>query len=141
MQREVERIRAENESLPRRRGYLFETALPKLTNLMALVAGVFGVYHFGIEGTGLDRGKVPPDRHLSDKAKWDYADGDLEDAAEKVAKILAKVPGHPEAHQLMAHIAQLRGDYPEAREHLRQALETSEDQEELTRWLAEIKRK
>lgn len=145
MRREAERMGAENERIQRERGFLRGRLLPGLTHSLATIAGGFGILYFCILGTMLDRrySHLAGPRHQIDYeyAEDNYLGGKLERAANRAAEILIKVPNHPWAQLLMAHIKEIHGDRTGAIGHLRKALETTEDPEKVTQWLARLEGK
>src|SRR5262245_59656819 len=102
--------RLDNEAVRLRRGFLRGTLVPAITYTTAFIICVFSFRHFCIRGTIFDTTEAPTDRDIYYDAQRAYNDGSLDAAASQVAKVIAKVPSHGPANQLMARIALARGD-------------------------------
>jgi len=133
--------RAENDSIRLHRGYLRGTLVPALTGVGMVIAMAYGIRLLCTPGTLFDPKMDPYVRSPYYNAQLDYLSGELEPAARRTSEILIKLPSHPAANQLMARIELARGNRAAAIKHIRKALETSDDQEKLTRWLAALEAK
>src|SRR4051812_33995632 len=94
--------RLDNEARRLQQGYVRRFLLPAVTVTLAFVVCVYSLRYFCIEGTIFDTTKAPVDRDVFYDAQRSYSDGNLDFAESQAAKILAKVPAHAPANQLMA---------------------------------------
>lgn len=130
--------RLDNAAAHLRRGFLRGTLFPAVTWTAVFIICVFSFRQFCIRGTIFDTTQAPADRDVYYDAQRDYNDGNLDAAASQVAKVLAKVPTHGPANQLMARIALARGDRKVAINHLRRSLDGSLNREEIAKWIATL---
>ena len=130
--------RLDNEAARLRRGSIRGTLLPAVTWTVAIILCAASIRHFCIRDTIFDTAGSPADRDVFTDAQRDYYDGNLEAASAQVAKVLAKVPAHGPANQLMARIALARGDRTVAIDYLRRSLPGSVNREEVTKWIGAL---
>jgi len=130
--------RLDNESARLKRGFLHGTLLPAATWTVVVVICCFSIRHFCIENTIFDTSEAARDSNIYYDAQRDYNDGNLELAASQLAKVLAKVPSHGPANQLMARIALARGDRKSALSYLHRSLEGSLNREEVAKWISTL---
>jgi len=128
--------RLENEAVRLKRGFLRGTLFPAVTWMAVFIICTFSLRHFCIQGTIFDTTEAAADRDVYYDAQRNYNNGNLDVAANQVAKVLAKVPTHGPANQLMARIALARGDRKGAISSLRRSLNGSLNREEITKWIA-----
>ena len=128
--------RLENEAARLKSGFVRGTLLPAVTWTVAVVMCAAALRHFCITGTIFDTTRPPVDRDIYYDALRSYNDGDLEMAETQISKVVAKVPTHAPANQLLARLALARGDRIKAVVYLKRALQSSLNREEVTQWIA-----
>lgn len=130
--------RLENEATRLQQGYVRRFLLPAVTVTLAFVICAYSLRYFCIKGTIFDTSEAAADRDIFYDAQRSYNDGNLDLAVNQTEKILAKVPAHAPANQLMARIALARGDRKAAIGYLRRSLDGALDREEVAKWIATL---